>query len=44
MIFNFWALLLKMYIFEVVTFSSCLVVVQSSQLFSGSTYLQDSCF
>ena len=25
--FNFWRLLLKMYIFEVVTFFSCLVVI-----------------
>ena len=39
MFFNFWALLLKMYIFEVVTFFSCLVVIQSTQFFSGSTYL-----
>ena len=30
---------LKMYIFEVVTFFSCLVVIQSTQFFSGSTYL-----
>ena len=39
MIFNFWALLLRMYIFEVVTFFvSHLVVIQSTQFFSGSTY------
>ena len=44
MLFNFWALLLKMHIFEVVTFFSCLMVIQLTQLFSGSTYLQDSCF
>ena len=39
MFFNFWALLLKMYIFEVVTFFSRLVVIQTTQCFSGSTYL-----
>ena len=39
MFFSFWALLLKIYIFEVVTFFSCLVVIQSTQFFSGSTYL-----
>ena len=39
MFFNFWTPLLKMYIFEVVTFFSCLVVIQSTQFFSGSTYL-----
>ena len=44
MFFNFWLLLLKMYIFEVVTFLSCLVVIQSTQFFSGNTYLLDSCF
>ena len=39
MIFNFWALLLRMYIFEVVTFFvSHLVVIQSTQFFSDSTY------
>ena len=38
MFFNFWALLLKMYIFEVVTFFSCLVVIQSTQFFSVSTF------
>ena len=37
--FNFWALLLKMYIFEMVTIFPCLVVIQSPQCFSGSTYL-----
>ena len=37
--FNFWALLLKMYIFEVVTIFPCLVVIQSTQCFSASTYL-----
>ena len=36
--FNFWALL-QMYISEVVTFFSCLVVIQSTQFFRGSTYL-----
>ena len=44
MTLNFWALLLKMYIFEVVTFFSCLMVIQSTQFFSGSSYLWDSCF
>ena len=39
MFFNFWALLLKMYIVEVVTFFPCQVVIQSTQFFSGSTYL-----
>ena len=39
MLFNFWALFLKMYIFEVVAFFSCLVVIQSTQFFSGSAYL-----
>ena len=39
MLFNFWALLLKMYISEVATFFSCLVVIQSTQFFSGSTHL-----
>ena len=39
MFFNFWALLLKMYIFEVVTLFSRLVVIQTTQCFSGSTYL-----
>ena len=38
MFFDFWALLLKMYIFEVATFFSCLVFIQSTQFFSGSTY------
>ena len=37
--FNFWAPLLKMYIFEVVTFFSGLVFIQWTQFFSGSTYL-----
>ena len=37
--FNFWAHLYEMYIFEVVTFFSCLVVIQSAQFFSGSKYL-----
>ena len=37
--FNFWALLVKMYIFAVLVFFSCLVVIQWSQFFSGSTYL-----
>ena len=36
---NLGALLLKMYIFEVATFFSCLVVIQSTQFFSGNTYL-----
>ena len=38
MFFNFWTPLLKMYIFEVVTFFSCLVVIQSTQFFSVSTF------
>ena len=29
----------KMYILEVVGFFSCLVVIESTQFFSGSTYL-----
>ena len=33
-----------MHIFEVVTFFSRLVVIQSTQFFSGSTCLLDSCF
>ena len=37
MFLNFWALFLKIYIFEVVTFFSHLVI-QSTQFFSGSTY------
>ena len=37
--FNFWALLPKMYIFEIMTFFTCQVVFQSTQIFSGSTYL-----
>ena len=44
MLFIFWALLLKMCIFEVVTFFSCLVFIQSTQFFSGITYLYNSCF
>ena len=39
MFFNLGTLLLKTYIFEVVTFFSCIVVIQSIQFFSGSTYL-----
>ena len=39
MFFNFWALLLKLYIFDVVTFFSCLVVIQSTRFCSGSTYI-----
>ena len=39
MFFNLCTLLLKTYIFEVVTFFSCIVVIQSTQFFSGSTYL-----
>ena len=31
MFFNFWVLLLKIYIFEAVTFSSCLVFIESTQ-------------
>ena len=42
--FYFWVLCLKMYIFDVVTFFSCLVFIQSTQFFSGSTYFWDSCF
>ena len=38
MFFNFRELFLKMYIVEIVTFFSCLVVIQSTQFFSGSTY------
>ena len=41
---NFCALLLKMYILEVVSFVSGLLLIQSTQSFSGSTYLQDSSF
>ena len=37
--FNFWAFLLKMYIFEIATFFSCPDFIQSTQFFSGSTYL-----
>ena len=37
MFLNFWALFLKIYIFQVVTFFSHLVI-QSTQFFSGSTY------
>ena len=37
--FNFCTLFLKIYIFEVVTFFSCLVLIQSTQFFSGSTYV-----
>ena len=44
MIFNFWALLLKMYIFEAVIFFSCEVFIQSTQFFSAGTYLCDPCF
>ena len=44
MFFNFWALLLKMYLFEVATFLSCLVLIQSAQFFSGNTCLWDSSF
>ena len=42
--FNFWALLIKMYIFEVVIVFSCLVVIQSTRFFTDSTYLLDSSF
>ena len=35
---NFWTPLLIMYILEVVTLFSCLVVMQSTQFFSGSIY------
>ena len=41
---NFCALLLKMYILEVVSFVFGLLLIQSTQSFSGSTYLQDSSF
>ena len=34
--FNFWALFLKMYIFEAVAFFSRLVLIQSTQVFSAS--------
>ena len=30
MFFNFWVFLIKMYIFEVVIFFSCLVAIQST--------------
>ena len=36
--FDSWVLLPKMYIFEVVTFFSRPVVIQSTQFFSGSRY------
>ena len=36
---NFLAHFLEMYVFEVVTFCSCLVVIQSTQFFNGSTCL-----
>ena len=39
MFFNFWELLLKMYIFEVTKFFSYLVFIQTIQFFSGCTYL-----
>ena len=38
MVFNFWTLLLKLYIFWGCDIFSCLVVMQSTQFFSGSTY------
>ena len=38
MFFNFWELLFKMNNFEVVTFFFCLVFIQSTQFFSGSTF------
>ena len=42
MIFNFRNFFLKkMYIFEVVTFFSGLVLTQATQFFSGSLYLLD---
>ena len=41
---NFWTLLPKLYIFEVVKFFSRPVVTQSTQFFSGSTYLKDPRF
>ena len=37
--FSFWALFFKMYIFEIVTFFFRLIVIQSTQFFSGSTHL-----
>ena len=37
--FNFWAFLFKIHIFQVVAFSSCLVVIQSTQFISGSANL-----
>ena len=39
MFINFWALLFKVYIFQVGTFFSRLVVIQSLQVFGGSTFL-----
>ena len=38
MVFNFWTLLLKLYIFWGCDIFSCLVVMQSTQFFSGTTY------
>ena len=38
MFFTSWALLLKMCIFDVVKVFSRLVVIQSTQFFSGSIY------
>ena len=42
MFFNFWALFLKMHIFEIVTFLSRLVLIQLTKFFSRNTYLQYS--
>ena len=42
--FNFLVLFLKMFIFDAVTFFSCLVLVQVTQFFSGSRYLWDGYF
>ena len=42
--YNFCVLLLEMYTFEVVQFFYCLVFIQLTQFFSGSRYLEDSCF
>ena len=38
MFFNFWAFFLKIYNFEIVTFFSCIVPIQSTQFFIASTY------
>ena len=42
MFFNFWSLLLKVYIFEVARFFSCLVNIQSTQ-FSVVVHIYKIC-